>query len=517
MILIGLFLGYRLLIEYPQEVETLSHYQERELQSLANGLQLNLTNLSTIVRDYARWDDTHEYMLDPDAPSDFPDENFVPSVFATFDLLAVGLYDLSFKPRFRQGFDLEEEDFVDITEIMEQPLANTLATVTSHTPPYQGWVMTARGPAAFAIDTVTNTDEDAPPSGYLVFLQALTKEHISRLEQITRLKVELSEPTGADVAFPSLTEPELLEGVVHQRQRVLLDISGAPILTINIFHELTDDPTAIGWSETLLLSLLLLTPVVIGLFVDRYIVQPLRSSTARIQKMVEKQKIREIPKGVPINELDQIRCAFNSMVRLVRQQKQALRKMSLTDSLTGIGNRRDFDASAHYAWRRAMRRHDSFTLALIDLDYFKNFNDALGHLEGDRALQQVGLTLKGFIRRAGESCARLGGEEFALFFSGETERDALQRLNQLRIQVASLGISHPQSPIAKGLTCSIGAIHIANPGVDYRHLKLEELLTKADKQLYGAKAEGRNKVLFESFSLPMKNEEQLQEPPSITQ
>ena len=100
----------------------------------------------------------------------------------------------------------------------------------------------------------------------------------------------------------------------------------------------------------------------------------------------------------------------------VRRYWDILEDLSTTDGLTEISNRRRFDQFLEREWRRSMRERAELSLILIDIDYFKQFNDLYGHLSGDDCLKQVGATLKGAVQRAGDLVARYGGTSLPAFY-----------------------------------------------------------------------------------------------------
>ena len=110
----------------------------------------------------------------------------------------------------------------------------------------------------------------------------------------------------------------------------------------------------------------------------------------------------------------------------IRRYWDMLESLSTTDGLTGISNRRRFDEFLEREWRRGMREHSELSLLLIDIDYFKEFNDRYGHLVGDDCLKQVAATLERTAERAGDLVARYGGEEFACVLPGTGERGAVR-------------------------------------------------------------------------------------------
>lgn len=166
------------------------------------------------------------------------------------------------------------------------------------------------------------------------------------------------------------------------------------------------------------------------------------------------------------------------------------------DGLTGISNRRMFDRKYAEEWRRAKRRGSSLSLCLMDVDFFKQFNDHYGHAMGDKCLKLIAQELQKVVRRAGEFVARYGGEEFVLIMPDIDEDHAVAFPNQLRQKVVDLAIPHEHSSCSEVVTMSFG---IAFTAMTNRKMSKEDLLTAADEQLYIAKNQGRNCVSAISY------------------
>ena len=173
---------------------------------------------------------------------------------------------------------------------------------------------------------------------------------------------------------------------------------------------------------------------------------------------------------------------------LVKKQADELHKLAELDGLTGIYNRRYFDELFTQEWRRHQRQRSPLGLALVDVDFFKAYNDAYGHQEGDECLRAVANGLKGALRRSGEQIARYGGEEFVIILP-YTEIDELRRIGSwLCEQIRDLRIPHAKSQVADCVTISVG-LACSVPGINNTQTNL---LGQADKALYQAKADGRN-------------------------
>jgi len=167
-----------------------------------------------------------------------------------------------------------------------------------------------------------------------------------------------------------------------------------------------------------------------------------------------------------------------------------LEVLSHTDGLTGVANRRSFEIALDTEWKRHQRASLPLSLALIDADFFKKFNDSCGHVRGDECLRSLAQAIQRGIRRPGDLVARYGGEEFGVILPNTHHLGAIQVAENVRGQVQDLGINHPSSPISPYVTISIG-IATAVPA---RIGSANELINLADKALYQAKALGRNRI-----------------------
>jgi two-component system chemotaxis family response regulator WspR len=167
-----------------------------------------------------------------------------------------------------------------------------------------------------------------------------------------------------------------------------------------------------------------------------------------------------------------------------------LQRLMNSDGLTGLSNRRHFDEYLELEWRRATRDQTQLSLMMIDVDYFKAYNDNFGHLEGDEALRQVAKAIRASCARPSDLPARYGGEEFALVLPNTTPGGARLLAEKLRMTVAGMNIPHIAPGPGSSLTVSIG-ISTLTPEVGSNS---RQLIQEADKGLYAAKHNGRNQV-----------------------
>lgn len=172
----------------------------------------------------------------------------------------------------------------------------------------------------------------------------------------------------------------------------------------------------------------------------------------------------------------------------LEQANLKLKKLSTIDGLTGVANRCAFDLELDREWRRALREPHPFTTMMIDVDYFKRFNDRYGHHAGDDCLRQVAQAIAGGVRRPGDLVARYGGEEFAVILPNTDEEGARVVADAMRAAVVALGIVHERSDNAAMVTVSQGIATVVPDG----EVTPAALVKAADRALYRAKRAGRN-------------------------
>jgi diguanylate cyclase (GGDEF)-like protein len=175
--------------------------------------------------------------------------------------------------------------------------------------------------------------------------------------------------------------------------------------------------------------------------------------------------------------------------RHLEANNRMLERLSRTDALTGLGNRRAFDETREREFARAQRHSVPLSLILIDIDHFKAINDRLGHTEGDRYLRLLAGLLPTATKRAGEIAARIGGEEFALLLPGTDAAGAHALAEDLARRLAALALPHPGGT-APCLTVSMGIAQF-DPRL---HSTVDAWFADCDGALYAAKAAGRNRI-----------------------
>lgn len=273
----------------------------------------------------------------------------------------------------------------------------------------------------------------------------------------------LDEPAGPvhkiDLILMDLIMPEINGIEACRRIRSVDHLRDIPIIMVTVSNEVKSLKTALESGAVDYIA----KPV------DKIELQARVRSGLRLKQEIDYRKSRE-------HELE--------------ERNRMLESLSMLDALTDIGNRRYFDEFVNKEWKRSTRDSLPVSMIMLDIDYFKAFNDTYGHQRGDECLKQVARQLSDTLKRPGDFAARYGGEEFAVVLPNTDIKGAVFIAETLRSMIEALKITHAASDTAKWVTVSLGVGSL----IPNRHSKPEQLIALADQALYNAKREGRNRV-----------------------
>ena len=177
--------------------------------------------------------------------------------------------------------------------------------------------------------------------------------------------------------------------------------------------------------------------------------------------------------------------------------RKTIENIALTDALTNINNRRSLDMRSEIEWTRAQRDQTLLSIAFVDIDDFKNYNDYYGHLEGDEVLKIIANKITGSFSRKTDFAARYGGEEFVVLLPNTSSEGGEMLLQKVCTEIEALAIPHKRSTVSSVVTVSAGgASTIPKKDDEFRNL-----IVMADKMLYKAKRGGKNRVVWNTDSL----------------
>lgn len=181
----------------------------------------------------------------------------------------------------------------------------------------------------------------------------------------------------------------------------------------------------------------------------------------------------------------------------LKQANEELVHLTQIDHLTGVYNRRYFEEHLFHEYRRVLRVHGYLSVIMLDVDYFKLYNDLYGHQAGDDCLFRIAQLTRTYVRRAGDFTARYGGEEFVVVLPGTNLKGAEERAETIRKGVENLDITHKGSPVEQKVTISAG---VAAAKLENNKIDCFSIVKAADNALYRAKEDGRNRVRAEALT-----------------
>lgn len=215
-------------------------------------------------------------------------------------------------------------------------------------------------------------------------------------------------------------------------------------------------------------------------------IKRLRILTRKIRNMTTEPILSHSSK----DEIDELFHAFNQFSDTINTQNQRLETLSLTDSLTNIANRRAFDRRLFYELSNDRTLQIDLSVVLIDVDFFKQYNDTYGHVSGDEALQKIAMMLSHTIQSSTNLIARYGGEEFVAILPNKTAKESNLVAQNIMQAIRLANIKHSMSEISDRITISIGIVTRAKGEIS----DIDTLMKKADMALYYSKNQGRNQA-----------------------
>lgn len=231
--------------------------------------------------------------------------------------------------------------------------------------------------------------------------------------------------------------------------------------------------------------------LLVTFFLQSRVVNRLNKLNKRVRLRLDGKKSGAFIDGN--DEISDIGQTFDLFAETVEEQNKILHDLSLSDGLTGIANRRAFDERLLDEFKQAQRHKWPLSVHLIDVDYFKAYNDKYGHDGGDECLKRIAMTLDEQMKRNGDFVARYGGEEFACILP-DTDSKGAEHVAQILLDSISLkNIIHEKSDVAPHVTVSIGIATLLQ--ADIEKIAPTALLKQADQALYRAKEQGRNRLV----------------------
>ena len=489
--------------------------QLRVNKALSQRLELYMSRVS----DNALWNDAYEFVVQPNDA--FISSNFDKRTLIDNELDGVIFLDGAGKVIWQYGVHFGQQ-FVDSVsaQLLEPPIPVSELLQSFYIQPQQavagefetrkGYLRANEGALVFAASPVFPTDVEsgAVSAGTLIMWAWLDRAYFDSLAEQTKLSLtveflDANDKTPAVASVSLINEGFVVRNSEHQLVWLQKDVHGEPLFLLRIQL----DPLG---QEYQLFSQSILGGVFAALFlllalawvVKGWLINPLVQMGQQMDVITESGTYQDRLNIVSYGQLERLSNQFNLLLEevcaqqsLTKKKQAKLQKASISDALTGIANRRYLDQFMDETWKEAKLRRTNYGVILVDIDYFKKYNDTYGHAAGDAVLRQIAQLLQSYQPDLEALTARYGGEEFSMVLV-DASCEALEALaKSLCLAVSEQSIAHVGSPFGF-LTISVGALSVfagaplpdrlAGPNA------LGAIFNAADQALYEVKNNGRN-------------------------
>ncbi len=490
----GSLLLYRLYIVFPAIEAATIDARMQNIRVMSASYMNERDSLMDLNRDWARWTDTYEF-VDKKTPS-FIRENIEGNTFEEFDIDAFAIIDLKGKTLF--AINKKNNIFTNINQVQQISEDLDIKHIIDNDAQY-GIIRVQEKYGIYVSHHIQDSQQIHAPNGVLIYMRVFKPEFFNRIKLISNVSVNIESPNNTSETPYQHFDDFNISDIRDSYYFNFTNTRGVVIGQSKMQFPADSSPKAFD-SHTLVSILVLLTlPLFLSGLTNLLILKPGIEISNKIHLMKSSGNIFHLTQQSYIKEVDAFLKTFNTLVDKINIYQQKLVNDSNTDGLTGIYNRKYFDSEYDKSWRVSTRSGGPLSIIMMDIDFFKKYNDHYGHLQGDIALKEVAASLSHVSRRAEDTLARYGGEEFVMISHAKNKQQLEEILDIILKSITNLNIEHAESSVSNILTISCGACFIEDNGAAMKDLKLQAL-NAADEALYLAKKNGRNQFSLRTFA-----------------
>lgn len=476
----------------PHNLETEKISAKEKISQVRNVFDSEMRHLSLISTDWAIWDDTYAFVQDRN--KEYIESNFPEGLLDDMKLNRVEIFDLSGKSVYsRDNAGLDMRPLMQDSQRLKKEFI--LSDVKTQGEKKSGIMAFGDKIALVSISAILQGDRKGPPVGVVLMIRIIGEEMITNINNSTHADVALLETED----FPLYKE--------YQDQGFFTEIVDADKLLAFGYLRGLDDKVSIViqaslrrefaiQSEELILFLFIFAGIlgfvslIASLFLmQRGISKPLSALVRHISKIRNNENYTKCELDRREDEIGLMAKEFNQLLEKLNRTNETLLKVARIDALTGLPNRLDMEEKFQRIKNISIREGMEFTILMLDIDYFKNYNDTYGHVKGDEVLTLVGQEMRKSSMRPGDYFARYGGEEFIALLENTGTKGSKVVAERILKNIEKLRIEHKSSLLSKKIiSLSIGCVSVTAKKGDIQ----ESLINMADEALYRAKAKGRD-------------------------
>lgn len=505
--------GQRIFFDIPELSTLQSQSDFNETDRIVRALEYQKVEVSRFAYDYGVWDDTYDYVQSRDQA--YIDSNFIDDTFASLLLNGILIFDLQGELIWSRGY-LEaagEASAVNVERLFQPDFDLKELVLPNLDEPVQDAVSERElipGEEHLLIVSRVSILPSEPvgvPRGTFVMVRAVNEDTLSLLSETTQQDFRLyqMEEVGNDPDLAALapTLDKLARNQVHRTNghgyRWLRNRHGEPVAMLRVsLSKAIYDRDLMDSATLLVLIVATLTMVITRFALQRLVLNPLSGVRRHLLAVRENANYSLRLDSQRHDEIGELARECDSLVDYVKVQEEYLRatnqdltKRTLEDGLTEVANRRHFDVKIELLCRAYAQKRKPIFVVLVDVDYFKAYNDHYGHLKGDETLKAIADELLKNVRLNTDMVARYGGEEFAILLT-ETDVTGVKIVCEKLLEaIRTLNILHEYSETAPRVTISMGVA-----GWIPKDNESRIMVDAADKALYEAKDAGRDCVQY---------------------
>lgn len=481
---------------------------------ITQALDNEITHLDNLNNDWATWDDTYNFVQN--RSKEYIESNLPDWIFFESGMDLIYIINNDGEVIWGKIYDTDQKKEIFVEEIPTDVLPKSHPLIIRDYRTHnlslvrkRGIFNTEKGPLLISTELILTSKAKGPPTGYMVMGLFIDEKVIKKIIEQTKVEFEVIylynnpdiEPykdivEGLEESKLYIEEDKDDKGF-YNLYRYYTDVEKYPSLIIKAdFPRIisSQGKKVITFATTYLIMTGIIVLILIIILLNKYALKPLQMVDKYMLKIINSNDFSIRINSKRKDEIGVLSNAFDFFVTKIQKQKEMLENLSTIDGLTNIANRRKFDETIKSEWNRHKRFDSTITLLLLDVDYFKLYNDFYGHQAGDECLKKIGKVLLNYSKRAGDLAARYGGEEFVLLYLNSEKEDVLKLCEKLKQDINEINIKHEKSEVSDKITLSIGiAVTIPKANDQYG-----DFIEKADKALYKAKETGRNRAVLYS-------------------
>jgi diguanylate cyclase (GGDEF)-like protein len=479
----------------------------RSVERVVGGLDALLAKLHAQTRDWAMWDEMYAFAKRPDPQ--FSNSNLNVNALNSADLMGVMLLGVDGKIIWYKNLQQSNGEVLQQDHWAQFRSVFMALLTADKTGPQCGFVKPQDVLLMVCSHRIFKTDGTGPVAGVLVLMREFNTA--TRLDLERQAKENITLLAGEDLHAQEWWDQAALQYLPAIKMSVrktpslltvnypLQDLTGRVIRTVRITltRSLMEEGDAAIAQVARLIGLIAVGSGILMLFIAHFwLVVPISRLKTGLAKIHQHRAWDTILGPQRSDEIGVLQDEVNGLLQVIHTQVQDLEKLSSTDFLTGLPNRRQFDQRLAEEINRVARKPQPLSVIALDIDYFKQYNDHYGHTAGDVVLRSFAHILTTSIRRI-DVPGRVGGEEFAVLLPDTAEEQAILVAEKVLKAVHKAALPHAHSKVSDRLTFSAGVATL-RPGDETG----KSFMQRADQALYAAKAAGRNRVLAASVYAP---------------